>query len=121
MIIEGTYKVQEIQEAAKIHFNKVGTERGKGYKPYKRWEYNALRMMNENGMLESPHFYYQELERQNNYLNQEFGNARTAVGNWEQLGPLSWNQTSGWNPGVGRITSLAVDNGNTNHIIVGGY
>ena len=41
------------------------------------------------------------------------------IENWEQLGPFEWNQTSGWNPGVGRITSIAIDLNNENHMIVG--
>ncbi|PHR71190.1 MAG: hypothetical protein COA67_07075 [Lutibacter sp.] len=120
MIATGTYTVQEIQQEAETYFNIVGTERGKGYKPYKRWEYNALRNMSENGMLKAPSFYFNELERYNNYIN---GNAEsslsTTTGNWEELGPTSWNRTSGWNPGVGRITSIVVDKTDTNHIIVG--
>ena len=41
------------------------------------------------------------------------------IANWEQLGPSSWNQTTGWNPGIGRITSIAIDPSDENHIIVG--
>ena len=118
MIAEGTYTVQEIQREAKVYFDIVGTERGKGYKPYKRWEYQALRNMDENGMLKTPDFYFSELERYTNYLNQKNESFRD-VGNWEQLGPTSWNSTSGWNPGVGRITSIAIDLTDTNHLIVG--
>ncbi|WP_283637185.1 T9SS type A sorting domain-containing protein [Aquaticitalea lipolytica] len=122
MIEVGTYTVQEIQAEAEAYFATVGTERGKGYNPYKRWEYNALRNMDENGMLKTPEFYYNELQNYNNYLNQNGFNSRSTAadtGNWEQLGPTSWNATSGWNPGVGRITSIAVDKTNINHIIVG--
>ncbi len=120
MILAGTYTVAEIQEKAEAYFAIVGTERGKGYNPYKRWEYNALRNMDENGMLKTPEFYYDELEDYNNYLNQNYQASRLAdTGSWEQLGPTSWSATSGWNPGVGRITSIAVDQLNTNHIIVG--
>lgn len=119
MISEGTHTIQDIQTAAEIHFAQVGTERGKGYKPYKRWEYQALRRMDENGMLPSPEFYYNELENYNSYLNENLSSARTTVGSWEQLGPISWNATSGWNPGVGRITSVAVEPANPNHIIAG--
>jgi photosystem II stability/assembly factor-like uncharacterized protein len=119
MIAKGTYTVQEIQEAAEAYFAEVGTERGKGYKPYKRWEYQALQNMDENGMLPTPEFYFNELANYNNYLNQNFGAARTAVGTWQPLGPDYWNQTSGWNPGVGRITSIAIEPANPNHIIVG--
>jgi len=122
MIEAGTYTVQEIQAEAEAYFAIVGTERGNGYNPYKRWEYNALINMDENGMLKSPEFYYNELQNYNNYLNQNGLNSRSTAadtGNWEQLGPTSWNATSGWNPGVGRITSIAVDLTNNSHIIVG--
>lgn len=118
MISDGTHTVQEIQIAAEAHFAQIGTERGKGYKPYKRWEYQALINMDENGMLPSPDIYFTELENYNSYLNENFS-ARTTVGTWEQLGPESWNATSGWNPGVGRITSLAVEPANPDHIIAG--
>ncbi len=117
MITAGTYTVQEIQAEAEAYFAIVGTERGKGYNPYKRWEYNALRNMDENGMLKSPEFYFNELQNYNSYINQNRSVAYN--GNWEQLGPTSWNATSGWNPGVGRVTSIAVDKTNNNHIIVG--
>lgn len=120
MIEAGTYTVQEIQAEAEIYFKKVGTERGKGFKPYKRWEYQALRAMDENGMLKSSDFLYKELEKYNNYLNQN-NNEQRAVqqGSWQDLGPVNWNATSGWNPGIGRVTAFAVEPGNTNHIITG--
>lgn len=122
MINAGTYTVQEIIDAAEAHFAVVGKGKGRGYHPYKRWEYHALRNMDENGMLKTPEFYFNELENYNNYLNQNFGTSRNALdeGSWEPLGPTSWNQTSGWNPGVGRVTSIAIDKTNTNHMIVGG-
>lgn len=119
MIAKGTYTVQEIQQSAEAYFAEVGTERGKGYKPYKRWEYQALQNMDANGMLPTPEFYFNELANYNNYVNQNFGAARTTVGTWEPLGPDYWNQTAGWNPGVGRVTSIAVEPANPNHMIVG--
>ncbi|MGG5485428.1 T9SS type A sorting domain-containing protein [Gaetbulibacter sp. PBL-D1] len=119
MMDAGTYTVEEIIAEAEAYFAIEGTGQGKGYKPYKRWEYQALRNMDENGMLKTPEFYFEELENYNNYINQNSGLARTTVGTWEQLGPTNWNQTSGWNPGVGRVTSIAVDASNSNHIIAG--
>lgn len=119
MIAKGTYTVQEIQQSAESYFAEVGTERGKGYKPYKRWEYQALQDMDENGMLPTPEFYFNELENYNAYINENIGEARTTVGAWQPLGPDYWNQTSGWNPGVGRVTSIAVEPANPNHMIVG--
>ena len=36
---------------------------------------------------------------------------------WSEMGPTCRSRTSGWNPGVGRITSLAIDPSDTNIII----
>lgn len=122
MIAKGNYSVYEIISEAESYFSKAGKGRGTGYKPFKRWEYQALRNCDENGMLKSADFYFNEMERQNNDLNQSLlsRSSISDAGNWEELGPKYWNQTSGWNPGVGRVTSIAIDKTNTNHIIVGG-
>lgn len=120
MIADGTYTVQEIQEAANDYFTLKGYGRGTGYKAYKRWEYQALKSMDENGNLKTADFYYNELQNYNRYINQNYGfAARNTTGTWQDLGPTYWNQTSGWNPGVGRITAMAIDPNNTNHIIAG--
>ncbi|WP_299334276.1 T9SS type A sorting domain-containing protein [uncultured Psychroserpens sp.] len=120
MIEDGSYTVAEIQAAAEAHFAEVGTERGTGFKSYKRWEYRAIRNMDDTGMLKSQEFYIDELENYNATLNESFQLARTTVGTWEELGPTSWTLTGGYNPGVGRITSVAFENGNADHMIVGG-
>ena len=65
MIAKGTYSVQEIQVQAEAYFDEVGRGRGKGYKPYKRWEAMAILMMDENGMLKSPEYYFNALEAYN--------------------------------------------------------
>ena len=120
MINSGQFTVQQIQESAEAYFENRDKGRGTGYKGYKRWEYDAIRMQDDNGLLKSPSFYYNELERYNSYTNNstQLGQMRMSA-NWEQLGPSSWNQTTGWNPGVGRITSIAIDPSDENHIIVG--
>ncbi len=120
MINSENFTVKEIQNSANEYFKIKGTERGTGYKSFKRWEYNAIRMQGEKGLLKTPLFYFEELERYNAYKNKGTKlNQVTKVNSWEQLGPTNWNQTSGWNPRVGRITSIAIDAGNEYHIIVG--
>ena len=120
MMNSNQYTVLEVQNAAEAYFENRDKGRGTGYKSYKRWEYDALRMQDDNGLLKSPSFYYNELERYNSYKNNstQLGQRRR-VANWEQLGPYEWNQTSGWNPGVGRITSIGIDPNNENHMIIG--
>jgi hypothetical protein len=120
MMNSDQYTVLEVQNAAKTYFENRDKGRGTGYKSYKRWEYNALRLQDDNGRLKPPSFYYNELERYNAYTNNKTQQYRMRkVDNWEQLGPYEWNQTSGWNPGVGRITSIGIDPNNENHMIVG--
>jgi len=120
MINSGQYTVQQIQDSAESYFENRDKGRGTGYKSYKRWEYDAIRMQDDNGLLKSPLFYYNELERYNSYRNNSTQLAQMLrVANWEQLGPYEWNQTSGWNPGVGRITSIGIDPNNENHMIIG--
>ena len=120
MIEESGYTLHEIQDEAKVHFDTVGTGRGTGYKQFKRWEYNARRMQNEAGMLISEREYLNEWYR---WQAERLSTAetRTALGDyWKEYGPKAWNATSGWNPGLGRITSAAVNPEDQQHIVIGG-
>ena len=121
MIAKGTFTVEAIQAEAEAYFDQVGRGRGTGFKAYKRWESLALLMKDENGMLKSPEYYVEALERYNAYQNENSDlAARTTVGTWEDLGPTSWTAApNGYNPGVGRISALDIDPSNTNHMIVG--
>jgi photosystem II stability/assembly factor-like uncharacterized protein len=121
MIAKGTYTVQEIQAEAEAYFDVVGSERGRGFKPYKRWEAMALLMMDETGMLKSPDDYYTIMEAYNTYRNANSNAfARTTVGNWQDLGPTSWTAApNGYSPGVGRVSAMDIDPLDTNHMIIG--
>jgi len=119
MIDEGTYSVQEIIDNAEIYFSDKDKGRGSGYTQFKRWEYNAKRLMNENGYLRSITEDISELERHNAYLNNTAQNRQLLSDNWEELGPTDWSLAGGWNPGVGRITGISIDKTNNNHIIIG--
>ena len=119
LIAEGNQTVEYISSVAERHFDTVGRGRGIGYKQFRRWQYFAERSMDENGKLKSPEFFYNNLQNYNSTINNEGLAARTVVGSWEEMGPSYWNATSGWNPGVGRITSISIDKTNQNHIIIG--
>ncbi len=119
MIDKGTFSVFEIQDSAAAYFKDADKGRGTGYKQFKRWEYNALRMMDENGFLQTSAQQIQELERYQAELLSNASNRTRTNDNWIELGPNSWNATSGWNPGIGRVTGFAVDNNNEDIMIVG--
>ncbi|WP_196886430.1 VPS10 domain-containing protein [Aureivirga sp. CE67] len=118
MIQKRTHTVEEIKNSANEYFELHGKGKGSGYKHYKRWEYMAYQEMDSDGYLKPKNFYFEELKRVNQYENQrrdEF----PSNDNWEELGPTYYNQTSGWNPGVGRITSLAYNPENHDEIYIG--
>ncbi len=114
MIDSGDYTVFEIQNVAEIYFNTTTKGKGSGFKQYKRWEYNALHSMDELGNIST-----NEMQLKEFFKNKLEQNRMLDDSNWEELGPTTWNSTSGWNPGVGRITSFSVDPDDQNHIIVG--
>ena len=118
MIEAGTYSVQEVIDSAYAYFKDRDTGRGTGYKQFKRWEYMALRLQDENGYLKSDEYYIKELEQFDAAYNSQRGSR--ALGDfWSDMGPTSWRATSGWNPGLGRVTGLDVDPADPNHIIIG--
>jgi len=116
MIDAGTFKVQEVIDNAEAYFENRDKGRGTGYKQFKRWEYMAKRLQNDAGYLVSIDERIEAYEERNAKLNQE-GN-RSLNDNWQELGPTDYIQTSGWNPGVGRITGLAIDGANEDHMII---
>lgn len=119
MIDSGEYPVQQIIDSAETYFSTNSKEPGSGYKQFKRWEYNALRMVRENGYLPTVQENLAEFERYNAYLNQIASGREALNDNWEELGPDYWEATTSWNPGVGRITGIAIDPIDNNTMIIG--
>lgn len=119
MIDEGTHKVEDVQQSAEAYFQDREKGRGSGYKQYKRWEYMSQRMMDDSGYLKHSDYYINELRDFNAQLNTNANNRAMLNDNWEEMGPVNWNATSGWNPGVGRITAFSISELDENHIIIG--
>jgi hypothetical protein len=105
----------QIQQIAQRHFDTVGTGRGTGYKQFQRWMYERKFHIDENG-----NFINNQTDWQHYLANQHsLPSNRTEAGSWTELGPFNWNRTSGWNPGVGRLSALAVSPTNANLIYAG--
>src|SRR5690606_25553539 len=51
--------------------------------------------------------------------NKKFRMSGTTSVTWTEIGPKLMNPTSGWNPGVGRVTAIAVEPVNQKLIYVG--
>ena len=119
MISKEDKTLKEISQSAELYFSTREKGRGTGYKQFKRWEYNAIRTQDENGFVKSSYSYVKELEKYNKEVNSEIAKSAQTAGNWSMLGPTNWTATTGFNPGIGRVTSISVDKTNNNHIIIG--
>lgn len=115
----------EVQKSAEKYFANKDKGRGSGYKHYKRWEYISQKEIDENGFLIKPRQVWDEqdifLKNYHTSVKTQKGKgpSKSLTGNWNSLGPDDWQRTSGWNPGVGRIVCIDVDDNNQNLIYVG--
>ncbi len=108
--------ITESKTIADRYFDSAGTGRGTGYKQYQRWLYERKFHTNENGYFISPQTEWSNYLQSRNSLIASNG---TAAGNWTELGPVTWNRTSSWNPGTGRIAAMAIHPANESIIYVG--
>ncbi len=96
-----------IEAEAERYFKKVGTD-DNTYKFYKggfatRMDADEKRDAHTNSI------YLKELQRYESERNfKTLTNHVTQTAPWVDMGPTGKNGTSGWNPGVGRITSFSL-------------
>ncbi|HNW70093.1 MAG TPA: T9SS type A sorting domain-containing protein [Bacteroidales bacterium] len=107
----------DIQKAFYKFWGDKPYERSKGYKQFKRWEYDMQPKCFPDGKIPDPLKYYQEYKK--------FLSALTPVNKsksgtmWTPLGLNSWtNGNSGYNPGNGRLNAVTVDMNNRDNIYV---
>lgn len=105
----------QVQKESEKYFDQAGRGKGSGYKLFKRWEYRSETRTMADGKVISARTMADVL-RANMALA---GKGKTAMANWQELGPLAWTNTAGYNPGVGRITAIAVEPVNQQIIYVG--
>lgn len=106
--------IREVEAWADAYFAQTGTGQGSGFKQYQRWLYERKFHLDENG-------YYIPAEREDRAYYEALrgmGIKNRANMPWTELGPQTWTYTSGWNPGNGRLTSVAVDPSDTTKIYV---
>lgn len=97
--------IQEIDAWAKTYFDQNGTGRGTGYKQFQRWRYDLKFHLDKNGFMIPPEDEFRAYQ-------QAFPTGRAAsrnlLGAWTEIGPFFKNATSGWNPGQGRVSGIAI-------------
>lgn len=107
-------RIDQVEAIADQYFREHGTGPGSGYKHYQRWLYERKFHLDEQGYFIAPEkedlAYHQAVRK--------MGVRSRASMTWTEKGPTYWSRTSGWNPGVGRITSVAIDPSDTTVIYV---
>ena len=110
----------EVQAAFEKYFEgKDRTEKGKGFKAFKRWEYMRKFRVDQNGMMPDPSIAYLEYKKfKSNPSNQRISGSQQvfAAGDWTYVGPSNGVPTNG---GAGRLNFVTFDPNNTNTIYVG--
>lgn len=106
-------KIDQVEKLANKYFDSVGRGQGSGDKHYQRWLYERKFHLDDNGYYIRP-----EQEDKAYYSSVNKMNRSRALMSWQELGPKSWTYTSGWNPGVGRLTSVAIHPSDENIIYV---
>ena len=112
---ETDLSINEITAFADEYFRVHGTGRGSGYKQYQRWLYERRFHLDQNGYLIDP---ANEFRSYADFIEKTKPGPRSITTPWTELGPTTWSATEGWNPGIGRITSVAVQTSNTSIIYV---
>jgi photosystem II stability/assembly factor-like uncharacterized protein len=108
-------KFQEVEQLADQHFNSVGRGQGSGNKHFERWRYEQQFHLNEDGSYRTMEEEYNAFEQAIPVLRSK-SNTRAV---WTNLGPLTQNVTSSWNPGHGRCWTVAVNPTNASIIYAG--
>jgi len=95
---------QEIQTAFNEYWKDRPIEKGKGYKPFKRWEWYWESRLLPNGEFPSPSITWDEFHKYYSQRNQNAQRSAQSTANWTFSGPSSSN---GGYSGLGRINCMA--------------
>lgn len=98
----------DVVRVAEKHYSTHPTGRGSGYKLYQRWKYFTSRIIDDEGNIPSQSDIL-EAKKSFDKKYQGKSSRRATNGDWTELGPFGWRHSGSWNPGVGRITALAVE------------
>lgn len=120
MIGDGNYTFDQISLEAELYFDTAGTDKGSGFKQWQRWKYHAQHSLDEHGfVIDGLRLYKLSVDYNREFNAQLTGRGSFCSGDWQPLGPLSVKGAADYDPGIGRITSAAIDPNDALHILVG--
>lgn len=134
MMADPTVNFFKTQRAFEIYWQNRTIEKGSGYKPFKRWEYNMSQLIDGQGNIPAPGSLEREVEKYLYLRSNPIGSGGMGIGgtigsgsatcqttgNWVEIGPdyLPGNRTGQPN-GLGRVNGLAFHPKDSNIIYAG--
>lgn len=94
----------DIKDAFNNYWQGKTIEKGKGYKPFKRWEWYWEQRVGLNGNFPEQNILWTELEKYNNRSATNKSSTVTSAANWSFMGPST---SAGGYSGIGRINCIA--------------
>lgn len=104
-------RVKDIADIAQHYFDSAGTGRSTGYIHFQRWLYERKFHLDEDG------YYIDAKTEWEKWQQTSTPNSINTIV-WGEMGPWGWTYTSGWNPGTGRLTDVAIHPADTTIIYV---
>lgn len=112
---ESNVSFEEVQKSFYEHWENRASEKGKGYKQFKRWEnFNRARLFGRDDMPPSD-ITWQAIKQLD--LHKKNSQNRN-LGDWQDLGPKNFIPQTG-SPGLGRVNVIKVSPSNPNVIYIG--
>lgn len=109
----------EVVNTLNTHFKTHDKGKGSGYKMFKRWEAEMKYWIDEKGNYLNPAVVAAEARNFRNKAAAYKGVNAAQSSTWVELGPQSWNQTSSWSPGLGRVDAVTIHPANNNIVYAG--
>lgn len=117
MAMDTSMHFDEIVDEGEAFFSLYGKGQHTGYKAFKRWEYWMKRCLDGQGQMMSKAKLQGNLEAW--MKNERPSKSNINIPDWTELGPMQAGNTTGWSSHLGRLSAVAVNDSDLNHIIVG--
>ncbi len=105
-------KVKKLERKGKRYFQNRDKGKGSGYKLFMRNLYWAKRNADKNGrVIDDTKVVDERKAFRSSFQKKKPGIVRHKFqqNGWKELGPFNWTNSQSWNPGLGRITAIAVE------------
>lgn len=130
MMADPTVNFYQTQRAFNLYWQNRTIEKGCGYKPFKRWEYNMSELIDGKGNIPTPGYLEAQVQKYLTLRSLATGYGMGAIGggtatcqttgNWVELGPITLpSNRTGQPNGLGRINAVGFHPTDTNIIYVG--